>query len=134
VRDAYCGKGALKEYNMTEARSDRIRSSAFVISVVVCIMCSIFFVSLSFMSFGSALGGCEIELDEKINPNNSPVASIIRLPNIGPVRAAAIVAYRENLKHNGGTYRAFRDCNDLQKIRGIGPKTAQNISRWLKFE
>jgi len=86
------------------------------------------------MSFGSALGGCEIELDEKINPNDSPVASIIRLPDVGLVRAKAIVAYRENFDDKDKESRPFQDCNDLQKVKGIGPKTAQNISQWLKFE
>jgi DNA uptake protein ComE-like DNA-binding protein len=30
--------------------------------------------------------------------------------------------------------RTFRNCDDLQKVKGIGPKTVQNISHWLKFE
>ena len=118
----------------TEHRQKRIQAFAFVISVGVCILFSMAFVASRVMPFGSLPGGCEIVLEEKINPNDASVASLIRLPDVGLVRARAIVAYRENLKHNGGTNRAFRDCNDLQKVKGIGPKTAQNISRWLKFE
>lgn len=117
-----------------ENSQKRIQSSAFVISVVLCILCSIFFISLNFKPFGSAFDGCEIELDEKINPNCSPVASLIRLPDVGLVKARAIDAYRRNFKDKDKESKPFRDCNDLQKVRGIGPKTVQNISQWLKFE
>jgi len=57
---------------------------------------------------------------------------LARLPGIGLVRAEAIIAYRENFYDNEA--RPFRDCDDLQKVRGIGPKTAANICEWLKFE
>ncbi|UCF44481.1 MAG: helix-hairpin-helix domain-containing protein [Planctomycetota bacterium] len=60
------------------------------------------------------------------------MASLVRLPGIGAVRTAAIVAYRENF--GSADNPAFRDCNDLQKVHGIGPKTAQNICQWLRFE
>jgi outer membrane protein assembly factor BamB len=29
---------------------------------------------------------------------------------------------------------AFQNCDDLQKVKGIGPKTVENIREWLKFE
>ena len=118
----------------SETIQSRIQSFAFVISIMVCIMFSIFFVFVSFMSFGSVHVGCKIELDEKINPNDSPVASLIRLPDVGLVRAKEIVAYRENFYEKNKESPPFRDCSDLQKVKGIGPKTAQNISQWLKFE
>ncbi|MFQ6035258.1 MAG: ComEA family DNA-binding protein [Sedimentisphaerales bacterium] len=117
-----------------ETNQNRILSFAFVISVVVCVLFSMAFVASSVMSFGSLPGGCEIVLDEKINPNDASVASLVRLPNIGLVRAEAIVAYRENFREKNDEPRPFQDCNDLQKIRGIGPKTVQNLSEWLKFE
>jgi len=124
---------------MTETRQSRIQSFAFVISVAVCVLFSMAFVASSVMRLGSVSGGCEILLDEKINPNNAPVASLARLPNIGFVRAAAIVAYRENFREKDSDPRSnrgrpFQNCNDLQKVKGIGPKTVQNISQWLKFE
>jgi len=119
---------------MTEARQSRIQSFAFVISVAVCVLFSMAFVASSLVRFGSVPGGREIELDEKINPNNASVASLVRLPNIGLVRAEAIVAYRDNFRRKDSENKPFQDFSDLQKVRGIGPKTAQNISRWLKFE
>jgi len=118
----------------TEHQQKRIQSFAFVISVGVCAFCSMVFVASSMLQFGSAPGGCEIELDEKINPNDASVSSLVRLPNIGTVRAAAIVAYRENFNEKGSKSRPFQNCNDLQKVKGIGPKTVQDIKPWLKFE
>ena len=69
-------------------------------------------------------------------PNKSKLCAASkfgRLPGIGDGRAKAIVAYRENFseRQNG---KAFRNCDDLQKVKGIGPKTAEDICEWLKFE
>ena len=36
-------------------------------------------------------------------------------------------------EQNNGT-PAFQNPNDLQKVKGIGPKTVENIREWLKFE
>ena len=118
----------------SEASQKRIQSFAFVISVAMCLLFSMAFVASSIMPFGSLPGGCEIVLEEKINPNDAPVASLVRLPNIGLVRAAAIVAYRENFNEKDRENQPFQNCDDLQKVRGIGPKTVQNINLWLKFE
>ena len=75
-----------------------------------------------------------IKLESRINPNNAPTASLVRLPQIGPSRAAAIVAYRESISHSDGSRAAFRSCDDLRKVKGIGPKTVKNLREWLKFE
>lgn len=114
----------------TEDSQSRIQSFAFVISICVCVLLSICFGA-------SSLAGVEpsfdIGLDERVNPNDAPVASMVRLPGIGIGRAEAIVAYRENLDKEGHS-KAFQNGDDLQKVKGIGPKTANNISQWLKFE
>ncbi len=115
---------------MTEARQERIQSFAFVISIVVAVCFSWGFVA----NLAGSGQSYEIKLDEKINPNNAPVGSLVRLPGIGISRAEAIVAYRQNVSATEGKNKAFQNCNDLQKVRGIGPKTVQNISQWLKFE
>ena len=114
-----------------EAGQNRIRSLAFVIAVSVAVCFSIGFATSSFSQFR---GSCEIRLDGQINPNDAPAASLVRLPGIGIGRAGAIAAYREDFSEKTGKSPAFRNCDDLQKVRGIGPKTVQNISEWLKFE
>ena len=115
----------------TEVRQSGIQSFAFVISVCVCALFSIVFAVSSLAVVGEPSG---IELDERINPNDAPIASMVRLPGIGISRAEAIVACREDLSKEDSNSRAFRSCYDLQKVRGIGPKTAQSIGEWLKFE
>ncbi len=114
-----------------EVRQSRVQSFAFVISVCVCALFSIGFAVSSLSAVEEPSG---IELDERINPNDAPIASMVRLPGIGISRAEAIVAFRDNLSKEDGNSRAFRSSYDLQKVRGIGPKTAQKIGEWLKFE
>lgn len=41
---------------------------------------------------------CEVEIEQKVNPNDAPVKSLARLPGLGLVRAEAIVAYRESMR------------------------------------
>ena len=119
----------------SEARQKLIQSFAFVISVCVVVCFSYGFVS-NLVRSGSAFSGCEVELESRINPNDAPIASLVRLPSIGMARAGAIVAYRQRSQFIGkdSNSPAFRNCDDLQKVSGIGPKTVQNIEEWLKFE
>lgn len=113
-----------------EVRQNRIQSFAFVISVCGCALLSIGFAASSFEEIRQSR---EVELDERINPNDAPIASLVRLPGIGIGRAEAIVAYREDFSKEGQS-KTFQNSDDLQKVKGIGPKTSQNISEWLKFE
>ncbi len=70
---------------------------------------------------------------EKLNPNTAPVGSLIRLPGIGLTRARAMAVYRDAVRAKTGGV-AFRRPEDLEKIKGIGPKTAQDIADWLEFD
>lgn len=115
----------------TEAGQNRIQAFVFVIGASVCVLFSICF---AISSFARSEQPCGIELDERINPNSAPLGSLVRLPGIGISRAGAIVAYRENFIEEGGNGPAFRNCEDLQKVKGIGPKTIESIKQWLKFE
>jgi len=42
--------------------------------------------------------------------------------------------YRKHFSEKNGNCRAFETTDDLQKVKGIGPKTVKTISKWLKFE
>ncbi len=115
---------------MGQARQKDIQSFAFVLSV-----CAAFCFCLGFVSgFAGSGQNCEIKLDCRVNPNYAPIESLVRLPGIGVSRAAAIVAYREKFGDIDGGNPVFQSANDLQKVKGIGPKTVQNIGEWLKFE
>ena len=66
---------------------------------------------------------------ERINPNTASAGSLQRLPGIGPVRAAAIVAYRQD---HGPT--PFARPADLANVHGIGAGIVRNIAHHLKFD
>jgi competence ComEA-like helix-hairpin-helix protein len=116
---------------MDGAEQDNIQAFSFVLGACVCVLLSLGFI-------GAGRGRLEPPRDmviaAKINPNDAPVASLVRLPGIGPGRAEAIIAYREDHDKEHGRGRAFRSAQDLQKIKGIGPKTVENMSAWLRFE
>ncbi|MHC4126123.1 MAG: ComEA family DNA-binding protein [Planctomycetota bacterium] len=114
-----------------ETKQNRIQSFAFVIAVAVCVLFSICFTASSFAGLEKSQ---EVSLESRINPNNAPAASLVRLPGVGVSRAGAIVAYRDDFIEQGKGNNAFQNCGDLQKVKGIGPKTSQNICEWLKFE
>ena len=119
--------------DMKQARQSRIQSFAFVISVCLAVCSSFGFIS----DLGRdelPFDRCDIELENRINPNDAPIKSLIRLPGLGIGRAGAIVTYRENFNGKDGGSPAFQDCDDLQKVKGIGPKTVQNISELLTFD
>jgi len=64
---------------------------------------------------------------EKVDPNTATVASLRRLPGIGPVKARAIVAFRE------GETRPYRNADDLCRVYGIGPGTVRRIAPFLSI-
>ena len=51
----------------------------------------------------------------------------MRLPGVGLVKAQAIVTYREQFRQSGKGDLAFRDCNDLDNVKGIGPGDGSTI-------
>lgn len=68
---------------------------------------------------------------ERINPNTASIGSLVRLDGIGRARALDIIHYRDHHQQDGP---AFALPQDMEHIKGIGPKTAQHISPWLTFE
>jgi len=68
------------------------------------------------------------QIDNKLNPNTATVGELAELPSIGSAKAQAIVEYREN------EGKVFENSGDLEKVKGIGEKTADKIEQWLVFE
>lgn len=54
-----------------------------------------------------------------INVNTATADELTRLPGIGPVTAQAIIASR--------AVAPFHNLNDLDKVKGIGPKTLEKL-------
>ena len=115
----------------SSGRQNRIQAFAFCLAVSMAVLFSIFFVVPNLLGSGQSH---EIALDSRVNPNDASVSSLVRLPGIGIGRADGIVAYRKSFIKKFGHGSAFQNCDDLQKVKGIGPKTIQNIREWLKFE
>ena len=71
----------------------------------------------------------------RIDPNTASEAELMSLPGIGPGLAGRIVSYREEFKkENGSESRAFGSWQDLQKVRGIGPKISEKVGPYLEFK
>ena len=77
---------------------------------------------------------------QRIDPNEADWTELTRLPGIGETLAKRIVAYRQEHRthHPDGTGQSatepvFRGPDDLQAVRGIGPKTAERIAPLLTF-
>lgn len=118
---------------MRQTRQNSIQSFAFVISICVAVCLGWRITSDSGESH-IVSGQPEIKLENRINPNTAPIESLVRLPGLGISRAGAIVAYREDVNRKNASSPVFRNLQDLKKVKGIGPQTAQNASEWLKFE
>lgn len=118
---------------MTKTGQNRIQSFAFIISITIALGLSCIMV-FGFTGSSPDAKAEENRLEGLINPNEAPLVSLIRLPGIGIVKAEAIIEYRGNISKTNNQVKPFQTYEDLQKIKGIGPKTTQNIKQWLKFE
>jgi competence protein ComEA len=118
---------------MDRDRQNSVQSFAFVLSVCVAVGFCCGFVSDP-GAVESTSARHEIKMESRINPNYAPVESLVRLPGLGISRAGAIVAYRDTFNQANNARAAFEHNDDLQKISGIGPKTVQGMSEWIKFE
>jgi len=122
-----------------DAEQNRIQFFAFAIAVIVavifsCCLAGWFVNSEQSPRLSSQSGAWAVELENRINPNIASRASLARLPQIGSSRAKTIISYREGISRGDNSRAAFHNCDDLQKVKGIGPKTVMNLCEWLKFE
>lgn len=125
-------------------KEELLRSQTFILTGVACILCAALIVYQvievntrlaaektdhpTISSVSSEIESeTEISVPEKININTATAKELEELPGIGPVKAQAIVEYREKL---GG----FTNTRQLLGVKGIGEATYRNIRDLITLE
>lgn len=106
------------------ARSTRVLAASIVLGV------SSIGLGASLMRQGTTISASDapsLEHRSRIDPNTADAARLTLLPRIGPVLAERIVQDRDE-------HGPFQSASDLQRVRGIGPKTVERIAPMLDFE
>ena len=60
------------------------------------------------------------QVNELININNASKEELMTLPKIGPVTAERIIRFREDFGN-------FQNIDELKNVKGIGPKTLEQL-------
>lgn len=105
------------------------QKNAFVVATIIAVISGLLIAVSNTMVTTSAR--FDYVLEQRINPNFASVEQLQMLDGVGPVKAQAIVDYRNAQNIDG---QIFADCNDLKKVSGIGPKTVKKISDSLVFK
>jgi comEA protein len=63
----------------------------------------------------------------EVDVNTATVAQLERLPQVGPMLARRIAAYRER-------HGRFRTTEELARVKGIGPKTYEALEDYVTAE
>lgn len=108
-----------------------VQAAGFALAIGACL---VFGLGLAWRSAPTDVSGYGSRIEDTVNPNTAPWASLIRLPGIGPARAAAILAYRDRFIPHGPETVAFGCPEDLAQVEGIGPATVDEIRPWLRFD
>ncbi|MFP4052329.1 MAG: helix-hairpin-helix domain-containing protein [Phycisphaerae bacterium] len=66
---------------------------------------------------------------ERIDPSTAPLASLVRLPGVGPSIARNIIAYR---REHGP--ESLANPRDLLKVPNIGPYRLKRMSPFLRYD
>lgn len=69
-------------------------------------------------------GGSSVPAGLRINLNTATQAELERLPGVGPVTAQRIIEYRSQVG-------AFQSVEELENVKGIGPKKLEQISPYV---
>lgn len=68
----------------------------------------------------------------KVDPNTAPWWVLAELPGIGETKAREIVRFRGSPAPRAA--KRFQSSIDLDQVRGIGPKTVERVSPYLRFD
>jgi len=77
------------------------------------------------------------QINSTIDVNRAPWWELTLLPGIGEGKAKAVVEFREVQRANNGwdeDQPVFRSPEDLQQVHGIGPKTVERMTPFVRFD
>lgn len=97
----------------------------------------IVFTSTAEVAWRNSGSGSLSSASARLDPNSAPWWELTVLPEVGPSLARRIVDYRDEYLAKGNTSAAvpaFRSVDDLDAVKGIGPKTIARLSTHLQFK
>ena len=99
-----------------------------IVSVVVVILLAVKWQNLRYIDRSEIIvqRGSE-DIGYQIDLNSATWVELTQLRGVGPVTAKLIVSDREEVG-------PFSSIDDLQRVKGIGPKTVEKNRRWLRVE
>lgn len=107
-------------------RTREQRALAFVLAAVLALMIFLTLTSRRGQELPRLERSAERAAQYKVDPNEAGVVELACLPGIGPVLARRILDDR--LRRG-----RFRSIEDLQRVRGIGPKLIERIRPYLEL-
>ena len=111
--------------------ADMVEAVGFVCLAGLCMAVGF---ALALSTSGTSVSRPSLKIEDTINPTEASLASLSRLPSIGPARAREIVSYRNKLSGRAARGPVFSRADDLGKVSGIGPATVEAIRPWLSFD
>ncbi len=69
----------------------------------------------------------------RLDPNTAPAHELAMIPQIGPVRASAIVEYRQRIQRFDPSAIPFTRPEDLLRVKGIGVSLMNHMRPHLMF-
>jgi len=102
--------------------------SILVIGILILVVNNLMQTSQKGTELQEGMGITEGKNEEfkKVNINKVDIETLAKLPGIGPVKAKAIIDYRENIGK-------FESLNEITKVKGIGKKTMVKIEPYLEI-
>jgi len=73
------------------------------------------------------------ELQDKLDPNTATAEDLSALPNLGPAMARRIIEDRDQFQKSHPNQPAYKKIEDLQRVKGFGPATLENLKPYLQF-
>jgi competence protein ComEA len=97
-----------------------------IVSVVVVILLAVKWQKLRYVDRSELIVQRSSEdIGYQIELNSATWVELTQLRDVGPVTAKRIVSDREE-------FGPFSSIDDLQRVKGVGPKTVEKNRRWLR--